>query len=89
LLRLTEGDAAAEPSFAAAVQYARVQQARAFELRAATAWARLMGAGGRTEDARRLLEPIYEWFSEGLTTADLVAARTVLDDLPPDPPAAP
>jgi tRNA A-37 threonylcarbamoyl transferase component Bud32 len=82
LLRLTDGDTAAEPSFAAAVQYARVQQARAFELRAATGWARLMAAAGRTDEARQLLRPVYDWFTEGLTTADLVAAREVLDARP-------
>jgi hypothetical protein len=79
LLRLTEGDAAAEPVFAAALDHARRQQARAFELRAATGWAQLMLASGRTEEARLLLEPIYGWFTEGLNTADLVAARAVLE----------
>jgi predicted ATPase len=81
LLRLAEGDAAAEPSFAAAVDYARQQQARAFELRAATGWARLMIASGRRAEAWALLEPTYRWFSEGLNTADLVAARTLLDGI--------
>jgi predicted ATPase len=81
LLRLTEGDAAAERAFAAAVEYARRQQARAFELRAATGWARLMIASGRRAEAWALLEPAYRWFSEGLTTADLVAARTILEEI--------
>lgn len=78
LLRQTAGDDAAEPSFAAAVQYARAQEARAFELRAATRWAELMVSGGRQDEARTLLQPVYEWFTEGLHTADLVAARQVL-----------
>ncbi|HEY0875684.1 MAG TPA: protein kinase [Vicinamibacterales bacterium] len=79
LLRLTVGDAAAEKDFAAAIEYARRQHARAFELRAATAWAAAMLESGRAEDARALLEPIYGWFTEGLNTADLVAARNVLE----------
>ena len=71
----------AEASFAAAVDYARAQQARAFELRAATGWAQLLIASGRRDDARAVLEPVYNWFTEGLNTADLVAARTVLEGL--------
>jgi hypothetical protein len=83
LLRLALGDAAAEPSFAAAVEYARGQQARAFELRAATGWARLLMSSGRHAEARVVLAPVYEWFTEGLDTADLAPAREVLNALPP------
>ena len=78
LLRVVDGDAAAESSFAAAVETARRQQARAFELRAATGWAQLMADAGRVAEARELMEPVYGWFTEGLGTADLVAARTML-----------
>ena len=79
LLRLGGDTAAAEESFAAAVEYARGQQARSFELRAATGWARLLIDTDRAAEARAILEPIYSWFTEGLGTADLVAARTTLD----------
>ncbi len=71
-------NAAAEASFAAAVEYARGQQARSFELRAATGWAQLLIASGRQAEAREVLEPVYQWFTEGLNTADLVAARATL-----------
>jgi predicted ATPase len=79
LLRLTGDDAAAERDFAAALEHARRQHARAFELRAATGWANLMLDSGRAEEARALLEPIHAWFTEGLNTADLVAARSLLE----------
>ena len=81
LLRLQGDTAAAETSFAAAVEYARGQQARSFELRAATGWARLLLDSGRGAEARVILEPIYRWFTEGLGTADLVTARSVLDQI--------
>jgi predicted ATPase/tRNA A-37 threonylcarbamoyl transferase component Bud32 len=79
LLRLQGDIAGAEAEFAAAVEYARGQQARSFELRAATGWAQLLIASGRHADARALLEPILAWFTEGLGTADLAAARATLD----------
>ena len=72
LLRLQGDIAGAEAEFAAAVEYARGQQARSFELRAATGWAQLLIASGRHADARAVLEPVYAWFTEGLGTADLV-----------------
>ena len=55
------------------------ERARAFELRAATGWAQQLIASGRRDEARAVLEPVYNWFTEGLNTADLVAARAVLE----------
>ena len=81
LLRLAGDNKAAESSFAAAVEYASGQQARSFELRAATAWAQLLIADGRHAEARAVLEPVYQWFTEGLGTADLVAARATLEQV--------
>jgi len=78
LLRVRGDNAAAEASFGAAVEYARGQEARSFELRAATGWAQLLIASGRQAEAREVLEPVYQWFTEGLNTADLVAARATL-----------
>ena len=43
--------------------------------------ARLRRQQGRPQEAAALLAPIYAWFTEGLDTADLQAARTLLDDL--------
>jgi predicted ATPase len=79
LLRVKGDIAGADASFAAAVDYARRQQARSFELRAATGWAQMLNASSRCAEARAVLEPIYSWFTEGLGTADLFAARTTLD----------
>ena len=41
----------------------------------------LLASAGRRPDARAVLAPVYDWFTEGHTTADLAAARTVLDRL--------
>ena len=73
--------AAAEASFDKALEIARGQKARAWELRAATALARLYHDSGRTEEGRELLGPLYAWFKEGLETADLRAARAQLEVL--------
>jgi predicted ATPase len=81
LLRVSGDDAAAEASFLAALAYAGGQQARAFELRAATGLAQLLIASGRGAEARAVLEPVYQWFTEGLDTADLVAARATLQQI--------
>lgn len=73
--------AGAEQCFSQALQVARQQQARSWELRAATSLARLWQQEGRREDARELLLPIYSWFTEGFDTADLQDARTLADRL--------
>ena len=53
----------------------------AYELRAATDLARLLGEEGRREEARELLAPLYGWFTEGFDTADLKKAALLLADL--------
>ena len=70
----------AERHFLAALSDARAHDAKSFELRAATSLARLWQAQGRRLDAEQLLRPVYEWFTEGLDTTDLVAARRVLGE---------
>lgn len=85
-LALAEGDddagrEAAERSFLAALALARTQGARALELRAATSLARLWAGRGEAARGLALLEPAYADFGEGLHTADLVAAKTLLDRL--------
>ena len=64
-----------------ALRVARRQQAKAYELRAATSLARLWGEQGRRGEARDLLAPVYGWFTEGFDTADLKKAKTLLDQL--------
>jgi ATP/maltotriose-dependent transcriptional regulator MalT len=78
LLRLAGNQAAAEKNLRAAIECAQRQQAKSFELRAATGLAGLLKDSGRADEARAVLAPVYEWFTEGHDTADLVSARTVL-----------
>jgi predicted ATPase len=56
-------------------------QARSLELRAATSLARLQHARGRTGQAAALLRGVYETFTEGHDTRDLISARTLLAEL--------
>ena len=72
---------AAEASLQKAIDVARRQEAKSWELRAATDLARLWQAQGKSEKARQLLEPVYNWFTEGFDTPDLIAARELLDIL--------
>jgi predicted ATPase len=51
------------------------------ELRTATSLARLWQTQGRHREARELLAPVYEWFTEGFDTQDLIAARALLETL--------
>jgi predicted ATPase len=71
----------AEALFRRAIEIARAQEARTFELRAATSLARLWQGQGKAREARALLAPIYAWFTEGLDTPDLVEATALLDAL--------
>ncbi|UCC63308.1 MAG: AAA family ATPase [Anaerolineae bacterium] len=71
----------AETCFRRAIEIARRQQARSWELRAAVSLCRLWRRQGKREEARQLLQPIYDWFSEGFDTVDLREARALLDVL--------
>ncbi len=73
--------AEAEQCFQRALAIARDQQAKSWELRAATSLGRLWRATGRGDDARELLLPVYTWFTEGHDTADLQDAKALLNDL--------
>ena len=77
-----EPDAAkAEMYFNRALAVARAQQARSWELRAATSLARLWHDQGKRDEARDLLAPVYGWFTEGFDTRDLTEARALLKAL--------
>jgi predicted ATPase len=73
--------AQAEQSFRTAVEIARRQKARSWELRATTSLARLLRDTGRRDEARAMLAAIYSWFTEGFDTADLKDAKALLDEL--------
>jgi predicted ATPase len=76
-----EACAEAQSILEGALRAARLQGARSLELRAASSLARLMADSGRRDEARDLLAPIYGWFTEGLDTADLKEAKSLLDSL--------
>ena len=81
-LLLPDPDATkAEEYFEHALAVARQQQAKSWELRAATSMARLWRDQGKRQQARELLAPIYGWFSEGFDTLDLKEAKALLDEL--------
>lgn len=71
----------AEAAFRSALETARRQTAKALELRAAIDLARLWQAQGRRKEARELLAPVCDWFTEGLDTKDLRDAKALLVDL--------
>jgi class 3 adenylate cyclase/predicted ATPase len=81
-LRSSEADATkAEEYFERALDIARKQQAKSWELRAAMSMARLWRAQGKRDEARDLLAPVYGWFTEGFDTLDLKEAKVLLDEL--------
>jgi predicted ATPase len=71
----------AEVCFQHAIRIAQSQQAKSWELRAATSLARLWQQQGKREEARQVLGDVYGWFTEGFDTADLMDAKALLDDL--------
>jgi predicted ATPase len=77
----SEAAAKAEEEFLSALDLARRQGALSWELRAATSLARLLSDQSRSADATALLQPIYDRVTEGFATADLRAAKALLDDL--------
>jgi predicted ATPase len=74
-------DLEAEANLRASIDCARQQQARSWELRSSTTLATLFVSRGQSDTARNLLSPIYEWFTEGAETQDLVEARELLESL--------
>jgi predicted ATPase len=73
--------AKAEGYFDRALAIARAQQARSWELRAATSLARLWRDQGQRHQAQDLLAPVHDWFTEGFDTLDLKEAKALLDEL--------
>ena len=82
LLRQAVPDAPqAEACFQQALDVARRQQAKSWELRTAMSLSRLWQQQGKRTEARELLASIYGWFTEGFDTADLQDAKALLDAL--------
>ena len=71
----------AEACFQQALDVARRQQAKSWELRAAMSLSRLWQQPGQARPGPKLLAPIYGWFTEGFDTADLQEARALLEEL--------
>ena len=71
----------AERHYRAAINIAREQQAKSWELRASNALARLLGERGHRAEGRDLLAPIFGWFTEGFDTKDLNEAKMLLAEL--------
>jgi class 3 adenylate cyclase/tetratricopeptide (TPR) repeat protein len=81
LLADSSDEAAAEDCFRRAIETARRQQSRAWELRASMSLARLWQRQGRRDEARAMLAAVYGTYTEGFTTPDLVDAKALLDSL--------
>ena len=73
--------AEAEASYNQAIAVASRQQAKSLELRATTSLARLWQGQRKHAEARELLEPVYDWFTEGFDTPDLIEAKELLNAL--------
>jgi predicted negative regulator of RcsB-dependent stress response len=71
----------AEQCFRDAIEIARCQSGKAWELRGVMSLARLLRNTARRDEVRTMLAEIYNWFTEGLDTADLKNAKVLLDQL--------
>ena len=80
-LALLDDFVGAEQAYLRAIEVARRQQMKPFELEAATALARLWQHQGKVSEAREVLQPVYDWFTEGLDSRPVVEARELLDRL--------
>jgi predicted ATPase len=81
-LLLKSGDTAeARTCFEQAIEVARRQKAKSWELRATTSLARMLANHGQRAEARSILAEIHRWFTEGFETADLKEAKAWLEEL--------
>jgi predicted ATPase len=83
-LLLRQGNANASEAqncFERAIEIARKQSAKSWELRATMSLARLLNEQGRRDEAHARLSEIYDWFTEGFDTADLKDAKALLEEL--------
>ena len=73
--------AEAQSCFSQALDIARRQQVKSWELRAAVSLGRLWQQDGKCDEARELLAPVYGWFIDGFDTPDLKEAKGLLEQL--------
>jgi predicted ATPase len=81
LLRRENSKLEAQICFERGIEIARNQSAKSLELSATMSLARLLKSEGRREEARAMLAEIYNWFTEGFDTADLIDAKALLNEL--------
>jgi predicted ATPase len=81
LSQSSQNQTEAETCFQQALDIARRQEAKSWELRAAASLAKLWQSQGKRHEAYDLLAPVYEWFTEGFDTADLIDAKALLNEL--------
>ena len=77
-----------DTAYRAAIECARVQGAKYYELQATTSFARWLKSQGRAAEAQTLLAEIYGWFTEAFGTAALTEAKVLLDELSNKPDAS-
>jgi predicted ATPase len=70
-----------ESRFAQALDIARRQQAKSWEIRATISLVRLWQRQGKIAEARTLLAEVFDWFTEGFHTADLREAKALLEEV--------
>ena len=71
----------AERNYLASLDWSHEQQAKSWELRTSTSLARLWQSQGKRKEALDLLKPVYDWFTEGFDTKDLIDAKALLEEL--------
>jgi predicted ATPase len=81
LQQSSDNQTEAESCFHQAITIAQSQQAKSWELRAATSLARLWQSQGKRQEAYDLLAPVYHWFTEGFDTLDLKGIKALLEEL--------
>ena len=84
ILNATGDQASASENYHRALAVARQQSAKTLELRAATSLARFWREQDRRTEARDLLSPVHNWFTEGFDTPVLQEAKKLLDQLSAD-----
>jgi predicted ATPase len=81
LMQNAKAESEAEACFHQAIEAARRQQAKSWELRVAMSLSRLWQKQNKKQEAQKLLTKIYGWFTEGFGTRDLQEAKALLDEL--------